>query len=83
MVISKLDRMVSIVKGSHDLPYSSEPQLGLALLNEEGIRFAKSDKNPEQFMAWYADEPETTVHASNGLLAGCRLYIIKHLGDIK
>lgn len=83
MVITKLDRMVSIVKGSHDLPYSTEPALGLALFDEEGIRFAKSDKDPDHFMAWYADEAGTAVYAANGLLAGCRLYIIKHLGDIK
>ena len=75
MVISKLDRIIAVIEDTEPRPWSSEAGPGLALLHYHGIKFAKSELFPENFVAWHESEPEIQYHAVNGLIAGCLCYI--------
>lgn len=83
MVITQLDRMVSIIKGTEDKPYSSDPALGLSLMNDGNITYSGADNQPGVWVAWCRDDDTISHYATNALVAVCRCYITKQLEKIK
>lgn len=80
-VFTTLDRIISLIENDQPRPWSTEADPGLTLLQNNGIRYERAPDG--NFEAWHINDPSFRMRANNGLLAGCRLYVVNKLGEIK
>ncbi len=79
-MVTTLDRIISLIEHTMPLPWSSEADHGLTLLQNYGIKFCAEG---DRFKAWREADPDVVYYASNGLLAGCRCYLAMKAKELK
>lgn len=79
-MVTTLDRIISLIEHSMPLPWSSEAEHGLTLLQNYGIKFERVSEGV--YHAWHKDNPTERYTAPNGLLAGCRCYLALKIKDL-
>ena len=71
-----INELVNTLQGTKDVPYTTDPAIGLDFLINQDIRYMQKDRHrPDRWIAWSTKDPKTIYEASNGLLAGCKCYL--------